>query len=125
MGRAAGALGRDRLIALLRDRSVLHGDFVLASGRRSSHYVDCRRTTMHAEGLALIGGLGLAAVRALLMQLGARVERQVVDAVECLRSGSMFLVDQVLRHEAVIEAFMMANDVRVALARWERERESA
>ncbi|MDP3775896.1 MAG: orotate phosphoribosyltransferase [Gemmatimonadales bacterium] len=65
MGRAAGALGRDRLISLLRDRSVLHGDFVLASGRRSSHYVDCRRTTMHAEGLALIGGLGLAAVRAL------------------------------------------------------------
>jgi orotate phosphoribosyltransferase len=53
----------DRLIALLRDRSVRTGDFVLASGRRSSHYIDCRRTTMHAEGLALIGALGLAAIR--------------------------------------------------------------
>lgn len=52
-----------RLIALLRDRSVRTGDFVLASGRRSSHYIDCRRTTMHAEGLALIGALGLAAIR--------------------------------------------------------------
>jgi len=54
---------RDRLIALLRERSVRTGDFVLASGRRSTHYIDCRRTTMHAEGLALIGALGLAAIR--------------------------------------------------------------
>ncbi len=56
---------RERLVALLRDRSVLHGDFVLTSGLRSPHYVDCRRTTMHAEGLALIGQLGLAALRRL------------------------------------------------------------
>jgi len=54
---------RARLVALLETRSVLHGDFLLASGRRSPHYVDCRRTTMHAEGLALIGELGLAAIR--------------------------------------------------------------
>ena len=54
---------RSCLVALLKARSVLHGDFLLASGRRSSHYVDCRRTTMHAEGLALIGELGLAAIR--------------------------------------------------------------
>jgi orotate phosphoribosyltransferase len=58
-----GGAARARLVALLRTRSVLHGDFVLASGRRSPHYVDCRRTTMHAEGLALIGELGLAAIR--------------------------------------------------------------
>jgi orotate phosphoribosyltransferase len=56
---------RDRLIQLLRQRSVLRGDFVLASGRRSSHYIDCRRTTMHAEGMTLIGELGLAALRRL------------------------------------------------------------
>lgn len=36
-----------------------HGDFVLASGRRSSFYVDARLTTMSGEGLALIGALGL------------------------------------------------------------------
>jgi len=52
-----------RLVGLLRERSVLHGDFLLASGRRSPHYVDCRRTTMHAVGLALIGELGLSAIR--------------------------------------------------------------
>jgi len=43
---------------------VLLGDFVLASGRRSTYYIDCRRTTMHAEGLRLIGRLGLATIRA-------------------------------------------------------------
>jgi orotate phosphoribosyltransferase len=40
-------------------RSVAHGDFLLASGRRSSFYIDARRTTMSAEGLSLIGQLGL------------------------------------------------------------------
>ena len=59
-----GADPRARLLALLKARSVLYGDFLLASGRRSPYYVDCRRTTMHAEGLALIGDLGLAAIRA-------------------------------------------------------------
>ncbi len=62
---------RQRLVALLRSRSVLHGDFLLASGRRSPHYVDCRRTTMHAEGLVLVGSLGLAAIRAAGWQASA------------------------------------------------------
>src|SRR5881397_3317026 len=48
-----------RLRELLRERSVTRGDFILASGRRSSFYVDARRTTMSGEGLAVIGGLGL------------------------------------------------------------------
>jgi len=43
---------------LLRERSVQRGDFVLASGARSSFYVDCRTTTTHAEGQFLIGQLG-------------------------------------------------------------------
>jgi orotate phosphoribosyltransferase len=55
---------RRRLLELLRSRSVQRGDFVLASGRRSTYYIDCRRTTMHADGLALIGVLGLSAIRA-------------------------------------------------------------
>jgi orotate phosphoribosyltransferase len=48
-----------RLCELLRERSVAHGDFTLASGRRSSFYIDARRTTMSGQGLALIGALGL------------------------------------------------------------------
>ena len=50
---------RERLRRLLLERSVRRGDFVLASGQRSSYYIDCRLTTMSAEGLVLIGRLGL------------------------------------------------------------------
>ena len=50
---------RNTLKDLLLARSVKRGDFVLASGRHSSFYVDARRTTMSGEGLAVIGGLGL------------------------------------------------------------------
>jgi orotate phosphoribosyltransferase len=50
----------DRLIL---ERSVQHGHFVLASGRTSSFYIDCRLTTMSAEGLVLIGRLGREAIR--------------------------------------------------------------
>jgi orotate phosphoribosyltransferase len=53
----------DRLRQLLLERSVRHGDFLLASGQRSSYYIDCRLTTMSAEGQVLIGRLGLAAIR--------------------------------------------------------------
>ena len=50
---------RDTLKDLLLARSVKRGDFVLASGRKSSFYIDARRTTMSGDGLAVIGGLGL------------------------------------------------------------------
>ena len=50
---------RDTLKDVLLSRSVRRGDFVLASGRRSSFYIDARLTTMSGEGLAVIGGLGL------------------------------------------------------------------
>lgn len=49
---------RDRLLEILRERSLEMGDFVLSSGARSNYYVDCRRTTMHAEGQVLVGQLG-------------------------------------------------------------------
>lgn len=36
---------------------------MLASGKRSNYYIDARRTTMSGQGQALIGTLGLAALR--------------------------------------------------------------
>jgi orotate phosphoribosyltransferase len=55
---------QEALRALLLERSVRHGDFVLASGQRSTYYIDCRLTTMSARGQRLIGTLGLAAITA-------------------------------------------------------------
>lgn len=51
------------LVRLLKQRSFKRGDFVLASGRRSSYYIDARRTTMSGEGQAVIGASGLARLR--------------------------------------------------------------
>ena len=48
---------------LLLARSVRRGEFLLASGRTSSFYIDCRLTTMSAAGLTLIGRLGLETIR--------------------------------------------------------------
>ena len=56
-------IGRESLAALLRERSVTHGNFVLSSGRQSTYYIDARKTTMSAEGQRLIGPLALAAIR--------------------------------------------------------------
>jgi orotate phosphoribosyltransferase len=54
------APGRAQLIALLQQRSLRRGDFVLASGARSSYYIDARLTSMSGAGQRLIGRLGLA-----------------------------------------------------------------
>lgn len=52
-----------RLKAILRKHSVLHGEFILASGRRSNIYVDCRLTTLRAEAMPILGRLMLAQFR--------------------------------------------------------------
>jgi len=53
---------RDLLRRLLVERSLFQGDFTLASGARSSYYVDARRTTMSAEGQFLVGEVALRAI---------------------------------------------------------------
>ncbi len=55
----------DRPLAkLLVERSYVEGDFVLASGRRSRFYFDCKLTTCCAEAMPLIGSAFLRAFRA-------------------------------------------------------------
>jgi orotate phosphoribosyltransferase len=54
---------RERLRQILVERSVRLGDFTLASGARSSYYVDARRTTMSAEGQYLTGRVCLDVLR--------------------------------------------------------------
>ena len=54
---------RERLRALLVERSLFVGEFTLASGVRSTYYVDARRTTMSAEGQFLMGLVCLKALQ--------------------------------------------------------------
>jgi orotate phosphoribosyltransferase len=44
-----------RLLEILREKSVFHGDFTLASGAKSNYYIDCRLTTLDPEGAWLVG----------------------------------------------------------------------
>ena len=46
-----------RLARLLLEKSYKEGSFVLASGRTSDYYFDCRQTALHPEGAWLIGNL--------------------------------------------------------------------
>ena len=46
---------RPALLAILAQKSFRLGDFVLASGQRSDYYIDCRTTTLDAEGGRLAG----------------------------------------------------------------------
>ncbi len=54
---------RARLLDLLRTLSFEKRKVVLASGRESDFYVDCKRTALTAEGHALVGRLLLDRVR--------------------------------------------------------------
>jgi len=44
---------RQQLLALLARRSFRLGQFQLSSGGTSDYYIDCRATTLHAEGACL------------------------------------------------------------------------
>jgi len=48
---------RQRMLTLLREKAYEKRDVVLASGRRSNFYIDCRRVTMTSEGHFLVGML--------------------------------------------------------------------
>ena len=56
---------RKRLLELLRALSFERRKVVLASGRESDFYIDCKRTALTAEGHVLIGRLLLERVRRL------------------------------------------------------------
>lgn len=49
------AKAKSKLLALLREKSIFHGNFVLSSGAKSSYYIDCRLTTLDPEGAWLVG----------------------------------------------------------------------
>lgn len=42
------------LIALVREKALRFGDFTLASGKKASYYLDCRKITLDSDGARLI-----------------------------------------------------------------------
>jgi orotate phosphoribosyltransferase len=46
---------RERLFELVKDMSLVSGDFMLSSGRKASYYFDLRMVTLFPEGAYLVG----------------------------------------------------------------------
>ena len=46
---------RDELLAVIKDKAVVHGDFVLSSGQRADWYVDLRRVLLDGRVAPLAG----------------------------------------------------------------------
>jgi orotate phosphoribosyltransferase len=55
---------RQRLLEILAEKSFRLGEFKLSSGGTSDYYIDCRTTTLDAEGARLSGRVVLDAIRA-------------------------------------------------------------
>ena len=79
----ANEAARSELLSLLKERSVFTGDFTLASGGKSSFYIDCRLTTFHPRGAWLCGELMHKLIRR--VQEERRVE---IDATGGLTMGA-------------------------------------
>ena len=50
---------KENLLTLLAQKAYRFGDFSLASGKKSSHYVNCKPVTLSGEGLLSISSLFL------------------------------------------------------------------
>jgi len=74
---------KSKLLALLREKSVSYGDFTLASGAKSTYYIDCRLTTLDPQGAWLVGQVMYSLIR------GEAAARSVnIDGVGGLTMGA-------------------------------------
>jgi len=55
---------KDQLLSLLAQKSFRLGDFKLSSGGTSDYYIDCRTTTLDAQGARLSGEVFLEEIQA-------------------------------------------------------------
>ena len=64
---------KERLIEILKERSVRTGTFTLASGKTSDLYVDARQTTLSPEGATLLGQIILTRIHPDAVGIGGPV----------------------------------------------------
>lgn len=55
IGKISSMSHRASLAEVLRKKSLVRGEFTLASGRKSNYYLDCRLTTLDPQGALLTG----------------------------------------------------------------------
>jgi orotate phosphoribosyltransferase len=65
---------RDELLDLVKEKSVCHGTFTLASGAQSDLYIDAKQTTQDPKGAILVGRVGWELVKRVARDLNVRVD---------------------------------------------------
>ncbi len=100
------AEARARLLDLLRDRAFERKRVVLASGRESDFFIDCKQAVLTAEGHALCGEVMLAAV----MALGPCVAVAGVELGGCPLASAVALTS--FRRGARLDAIYVRKDAK-------------
>src|SRR5579872_5697290 len=72
---------RERLLAIIKEKSFLRGEFKLASGAVSNYYLDLKPTMFDAEGASLLADL-----------VYAMLKDERIDAVGGLELGAVPIV---------------------------------
>ncbi len=94
---------RERLVDLLRARSFERKRVILASGRESDFFIDCKQTILTAEGHALVGELmfdALSGLPVVILEDVITTGGSTLKAVDKLRTvgasvvGVVALVDR-------------------------------
>jgi len=96
---------RDRLLAIIRERSFGRGEFILASGKKADHYFDGKMTTTTANGVGLIAALFLDLIAG-----------QSIDAVGGPSIGADPIVGAMLAlafvHDRPLRGFMVRKEAK-------------
>ncbi|WP_029150291.1 orotate phosphoribosyltransferase [Microbacterium indicum] len=94
---------RQKLIQLISDEAVFHGDFTLSSGKKASYYVDMRKLTLDHRAAPAIGRLVIDLIR-----------DYDVDAVGGLTLGADPIANAVMHASAAtdhpIDAFVVRKE---------------
>lgn len=83
----------ERLKELILQLAVTHGDFTLASGAKATFYLDCRKLTLHPDGLVQVA----AGMVALLQQ------QPLPDAVGGMAIGADPITAGLIHHAGLAE----------------------
>jgi orotate phosphoribosyltransferase len=95
---------RQRLIELINELSVVHGEVTLSSGIKANYYVDLRKATLHHEASKLIGTQMLQ----LLHDNGIRD----IDAVGGLTMGADPVAAAIMNASENIDAFVVRKQAK-------------
>jgi orotate phosphoribosyltransferase len=90
---------RQRLIELINELSVVHGEVTLSSGIKANYYVDLRRSTLHHKASKLIGSL--------MLQMLDHNGIKEIDAVGGLTMGADPVAVAIMNSSENIDAFVV------------------